>query len=813
MVQEYFSHPLLRKNSLAFRQYQQDIVLKSLYRNSLVVIPTSLGKTIIALLICLDILLNWKNSKILILAPTRPLVFQHFNLFKKYTPLSSQCVALTGKTAPEIRKVLWNSSGIRVYFATPELVNNDLCNNLLKKDDFYLIVYDEAHRAVKDYSYTHISSQFYNSNADKNNHPLVLGLSASPGHTEEKIKEICANLFIEQIISKEERDDDVLPYVYDTNVEYHRVVLDDYHLEISTILTSMIHDNVNWLIKNKLLKKKRANSVYKKDLLSLRDYIISNLDPKAPNLFLITALRYQSLCMILLYCRDLIESQGAFALRKFLNASKENPGKSYNHLFLDTRTQQIEEILNKNIDHTAPKLTKLLLVINQFLKSEVTDVSDQKENTGQVFSQNNNAINSSRREETLPIAQSISSSIVPKKVLVFSQYRDTLEEITVFLEENGIQCRGFYGQSSRNGMRGLSQDKQLSILDDFREGKFPVLVATSVAEEGLNIPNVDLVLFYEPVPSEIRYIQRKGRTGRFSNGKVVILVSEDSIDVKYLEASKRKLFKMQSSLLNTNFSLNYYKKRSFDNYERMTESDISQLYTESGQIMQVIKGNKSQDANANIDTVLINDNNNPVYEYVSSSSNKKIKTLVRRLSYRSPRSSSSSSSSRRITHASEHSNSSLTSKNLEDLYEVSLSLDKKKIVHKVQRQIHGLLAKAGKSGLTVADLEEQIDMDEMIIQEAIDNLKKIKRVVLLNKNTLALVESTKFLPGNKYSVFIEKVVIGKAIVRVNDRWYASLDHHDYFGPRALLKKGSTLEIIGEMYKREGVLHLIVKKIL
>lgn len=798
MVQEYFTHPLLRKNSLIFRQYQQDIVLKSLYRNSLVVIPTSLGKTIVALLICLDILLNWKDSKILILAPTRPLVFQHFDLFRKHTLLASQCVCLTGKTAPEIRKVLWNSSEIRVYFATPELVNNDLCNNLLKKDDFYLIVYDEAHRAVKDYSYTRISNQFYR-DSENNDPPLVLGLSASPGYTEDKIKEVCDNLFIEQIISKEEREDDVLPYVYDTDIEYQRVVLNNYHLEISDILTSMIHDNINWLIKNKLLKKKRADSVYKKDLLSLRDYITSNLDPKAPNLFLITALRYQSLSMILLYCRDLIESQGAFALRKFLNASKENSGKSYNYLFLDTRVQQIEAILNKNIGQAEPKLAKLLFVINQFLKPDSTTLSDHKKNTLSKFSQNS-IINTPKKIESLPVAQS-SSSIAQKKVLIFSQYRDTLEEITLFLEENGIKCKGFYGQASRNGVKGLNQDKQLSILDDFREGKFPVLVATSVAEEGLNIPNVDLVLFYEPVPSEIRFIQRKGRTGRFSNGEVVILVSENSVDVKYLEASKRKLFRMQSSLQKTNFSLNYYKKRSFENYERMRESDISRLYAQPDQFHDGIKENNTQ--NANIDTVLTNDN--PIYEYVSSNSNKKIKALVRRLSYRSLK-SDSNSTSRDFT-------SSFTSKNLEDLYEASLSLDKKKMVQKAQRQIHSLLAKAGKSGLNITNIEEHIDMDRMVIQEAIANLKKIKRIVLLNKNTLALIESTRFLPGSKYSIFIEKVLLGKAVVKVNDKWYASLEHYDYFGPRHLLKKGNTLEVIGEMYKRENILHLIIKKIL
>jgi len=96
-------------------------------------------------------------------------------------------------------------------------------------------------------------------------------LSASPGSTEDKIKEICVNLFIEQIISRSERDHDVFPYVYDTDVQYYNVTLDRYHLEISELLTSMIHDNINWLIKNKLLKKKRADSVYKKDLLSLRD--------------------------------------------------------------------------------------------------------------------------------------------------------------------------------------------------------------------------------------------------------------------------------------------------------------------------------------------------------------------------------------------------------------------------------------------------------------------------------------------------------------------------------------------------------------
>ena len=175
MVNSYFVHPLLRDEMIKYRQYQEDIVNRALYNNSLVVIPTSLGKTIVALLVSLDILLNWKKSKVLVLAPTRPLVFQHFQLFKKNTFLLDQCIALTGKIGPEIRKTIWKSSSFRVYFATPELVKNDIRDGTLNKDEFYLIIFDEAQRAVKDYSYTSISRHFYN-NSDHGKHPLILSL-------------------------------------------------------------------------------------------------------------------------------------------------------------------------------------------------------------------------------------------------------------------------------------------------------------------------------------------------------------------------------------------------------------------------------------------------------------------------------------------------------------------------------------------------------------------------------------------------------------------------------------------------------------
>ena len=769
---------------IKYRQYQEDIVNRALYKNSLVVIPTSLGKTIVALLVSLDILLNWKKSKILILAPTRPLVFQHFELFKKNTFLSDQCIALTGKIGPEIRKTMWKSSSIRVYFATPELVKNDIRDSALKKDEFYLVIFDEAQRAVKDYSYTSISKQFYN-NSDHGKHPLVIGLSASPGAKEEKIKEICSNLFIEQIIAKSERDDDVLPYVFDTNIEHYSIEMNDYHKDLSALLDSLINDKIKWLINNQFIRKRKVESVYRKDLLSLGDHIKSKLDPKNMNFFLLTALKFQSLSLILLYCRDLVESQGSFALKKFLDNAKDNSeSKTYQELFLDSRIKAIIEILKDHNNEPPPKLIKVLSVVSQFLdlKEDIKTSRNSSRDTDNVITKQGNSDYKDYEDKLIP-------TNYQKKILIFSQYRDTLEEITNFLNYNGIPCRGFYGQSNKKGQKGLSQDKQLSILDDFRQGKFPVLVATSVAEEGLNIPNVDLVLFYEPVPSEIRFIQRKGRTGRFSDGKVVILISENSIDTKYLEVSKRKVSRMKSSLQNSNFTFEKHDKRTFKNPDKMLESELFVLHEKSKKYSEFVNEDN------------YNENINPILDSISSNSNKKIKSLVQKLSYRHRSSNDSELSA------------PFTKKNLEDLYEVSLNLDRKKLVERVQRQIHDLLGKAGKSGLEVSYLNEVIGIDHEIIRKAIENLTKMKRTIWVNKNTIALIESVKFLSGSKYSVSVEKIVMGKAIVIVNEKWYASLEPQDYFGPRAILKKGNTFNIIGELYRRAGTLHLIVKKII
>ena len=83
------------------------------------------------------------------------------------------------------------------------------------------------------------------------------------------------------------------------------------------------------------------------------------------------------------------------------------------------------------------------------------------------------------------------------RILIFSEYRDTVEHLVADL--NGIPdavVDRFIGQSKRGKREGMTQKQQLEQLERFRSGDINVLVATSVGEEGLDVPSASMVLFY-----------------------------------------------------------------------------------------------------------------------------------------------------------------------------------------------------------------------------------------------------------------------------------------------------------------------------
>ena len=139
--------------------------------------------------------------------------------------------------------------------------------------------------------------------------------------------------------------------------------------------------------------------------------------------------------------------------------------------------------------------------------------------------------------------QSLVRDLKGKKLIIFVQYRDQITEIVSKLGENQFSCRPFMGKRDN-----FTKKMQEETMEQFRDGAFDILVASSIGEEGLDIPEVDAVIFYEPIPSEIRSIQRRGRAGRFKEGTVYVLMTRNTRDEYYYWASKKREKKMYEVL-------------------------------------------------------------------------------------------------------------------------------------------------------------------------------------------------------------------------------------------------------------------------
>jgi len=778
----HISHPLIRKNSVEFRTYQSNISQSAFNRNTLVILPTALGKTIISLLVCANTLYNYKDKRVLIMAPTRPLVIQHMNsFFSVLKMLEDQIAAVTGKIVPYARRAIWNKPEIRLVFATPEVVKNDIEENRLSLNDFTLLVFDEAHRAVKDYAYTFIAKEYVKQSI----YPLILALTASPGSDKQRMKEVCDNLFIEHVEYRSEEDPDVRQYINPIEVEWKYLDLPSEYQYIISNLKSILHEKIRWLIQHRILSQKDPRWIFKRNLIDAGDQIRYNLEltmeeERGP---LYVALMQQSSALSLMYCTELIESQGSYSLKAFLDRIEEEghgvasgagsggssgSSKSHQSILNDSRIKEVRTLVS-NLTTEHPKITYIVnLLRNRYHSSNFTQNSNAKKD-GQY----------NRQEEKLDPGSDYNrrhNHLIPyhdlqnnSRTLIFTQYRDSARHIVEMLSKNGINASRFVGQAKRQGDIGMKQDEQTSILESFRNGEFDVLVATSIAEEGLDIPQVDLVIFYEPIPSEIRYIQRRGRTGRMSAGSVIILAAKETIDERNLHASKRRIQKMKQTLSSLLTSLKPIIRNSLS-ANPLTSDDISSLDKTIENIDEKLK-------EMEIKSELLNDTQIPhVTNNIVKIVQNKRKSLL----------------------------------NLEG---EALTTNFRLQVDKTARMIHSLLVRSGRAGLDFDSIGENIAVvDNSVVIEALHRLEKLKRIEWLDDNTVVLIDNLKKISGKTYDVYVEKIVQGRALIMVNGKWHARLNHYDYEGPRDLLKKGGKFKAVGELYHGDGVLNLRIKQI-
>ncbi|MFX1379358.1 MAG: DEAD/DEAH box helicase [Promethearchaeota archaeon] len=511
--EEYISHPLIKENFVSRREYQESIFINCLNRNCLVVIPTGLGKTIIALMLAVQRLTEINNSKVILLAPTKPLVEQHYNSFLKLTTLPEETlISLTGAISPEKREVLWDN--IKIAFMTPQVLQNDLISGLYSIKDVSLLIFDECHRAVGDYAYCFLAKKYM----DMSNHAQILGLTASPGSTEGKINEIKQNLYINHIEIRTEKDSDVKPYIHKVDNEWIKIKLPSEFLEVKKILEQKLKACYKILKENDLLGSYDINKITRKDLLKLNILInrrISTARANDEKFQMFNAKKVTANAIRLSHMTELIETQGVSALKDYFEKNEEKikkntANKSLKELFYDKEFKQAKDLTNilysKGIVH--PKIEKLKEILTDQIKTNPNS-----------------------------------------RILVFCHFRDSVNNIVrLFKEDEIIRIHKFVGQATRGLDKGLTQKEQINLLSEFKEGIYNTLVGTSVAEEGLDIEECDLVIFYDVVPSAIRSIQRRGRTGRKKEGKVFVLMAEGTRDEGYYWAEKSKEKSMKVSL-------------------------------------------------------------------------------------------------------------------------------------------------------------------------------------------------------------------------------------------------------------------------
>ncbi|MFW9869063.1 MAG: ERCC4 domain-containing protein [Candidatus Thorarchaeota archaeon] len=506
----YVEAPLIRVGHVEYRSYQVNLANIAAKESTMIVLSTGLGKTVIAALVAAKRLVEIPDSKILFLAPSRPLVDQQARYLRRVLDIEEDLVVcLTGNDSPEQRQNMWAES--QVIVMTPQALQNDLIQRSYELQDVSLIVFDEAHRGVGNYAYTFIAELYEKQGINARS----LGLTASPGHQAEHIRKVCENLRLTHVEVRDEKSRDVREYMVTVDSEIRYINLPPEIEVLKDILYSIVEVYRGPVLKNGF-NLPDAKRMTRKEILRTQGVVrkeIGTYTKPPSSLFLV--IRNLTALLRIVHLLEFIGTQGLLPTHRYIQGVHEEirnkkSSKGVKDLLSRPEFSQFENLLEALITkgHRHPKADAILEIVSEQL-----------------------------------------SVNLDSRILIFTRFRDTAVEVNETLEQlDEVRASRFVGQSSRGSDKGFSQKKQVEILDGFRNNEFNVLVATQVGEEGLDIPECNLVVFYDCVPSVVPYIQRRGRTGRRSPGRVVIFVAKGTHDEFYHWSVISKLKKMPSAL-------------------------------------------------------------------------------------------------------------------------------------------------------------------------------------------------------------------------------------------------------------------------
>jgi Fanconi anemia group M protein len=700
---KYVVHLMVRDGVIEDRDYQRRFVEKALEANTLAVLPTALGKTVIAELVAAELLHRYPGCRILFMAPTKPLALQHRESVLKHLKLGEGEVAVvTGETAA--RASVWGNSRVRFVTATPQTVWNDYRNGLVRLEEFALLILDECHRSRSRYSYTRLAEEYIR----RCPYPLILALTASPGSEEDKVVEVVRNLWIEQVVWMSEEDEEVSKYIPGIRVGWVRVKLPAEYEMIRDEIKRMIESVISRLRESGLLRMP-IEAVNRKVLVGLMNRIRAEIDSgvKGPNIHYMTLL---SAALSLYHAQELIESQHVHSLKHYLEEISRS------------------ELRSHRIIASTPDFRELVRMASQ-CKADHSKVD--------------------------ALASTLEAHFAEKpgdRVLVFANIRATAEVLVDRLRDRGYRAALFIGRAEGKHGPRMSQEEQMRTLKAFREGVYNVLVATSVGEEGLDIPECGLVIFYEPAVSGIRYIQRRGRTGRKLPGKAVILVADKTVDEYYFREGYRRARRMDKILQQAS--------------QKTVKIERKAPRPSPGTPWPWTKAVGEPE---------------PVIEIDVEPKQVSERGIV----------------------------------NVEPREEVvSVEGPSSRELYYCRKNIYEMLLKAGDKGLTLHEIMENISYSPEAVRKSLNRLEREGLIKKVGDRyvTTAIIRSKPLTvkpQGRIHTIAVEKIYPGFAVVMVDDSFRARLEPSAYNGPRDLIRKGRRFKARATITKMEGTTTVLI----
>ncbi|KAJ7275284.1 hypothetical protein B0H12DRAFT_1086574 [Mycena haematopus] len=498
------------------RDYQFNIVKHCLFDNTIVALPTGLGKTFIAGVVMLNFYRWFPEGKVVFVAPTKPLVAQQIEASHKTCGIpGSDAIELTGQNSPSLRARAWKEK--RVFYMTPQTLNNDLESETCDAGDIILLVIDEAHRATGGYAYNKVVRFMM----AKNPHFRILALTATPGGDPNAVQNLIDGLHISRIEIRDENSLDLKAYIFQRNVEQHVITMSDDVNRIKDLLVTFMKSLLKPLQDRGIMNQWVDPATMHPYFPQARCQSLTNdqrwaYAPLAKLSALARAMSYLiegTIGMCNTSMRDLEADKKADAdeggKKKTPKPNKFRENPQFQAVIKELETQRVRGF------PIHPKMEKLNTLVVEHFGQKLGDDGQEAEQT---------------------------------RVMVFVTFREAVGEIVDVLNAQKplIRASPFIGQGTdKQGNKGMPQKEQLDIIKRFKAGEFNVLVATSIGEEGLDIGEVDLIVCYDAQKTPIRMLQRLGRTGRKRQGTVHVLLAEgrEELNMDKAEATYRDVQK------------------------------------------------------------------------------------------------------------------------------------------------------------------------------------------------------------------------------------------------------------------------------